>query len=91
MTADSILAIAAVITALAGLIKAFWSAKDLDDLKETIKEQGQKIAALEKENKDLCSKIETLESENEELREQNKVVNAVNAELRKLLDAKMHR
>ena len=68
MGADALLAIAAIITALltgvAGLFKAYQSAADVADLKKTSREQGEKIEALEKENKALCAKISTLENEN---------------------------
>ena len=86
-----ITAVAALIAALAGLVKAFQSSIEINDLKSLIKTQGDKIAALEKDNKELCGEVTQLKEENDELREQNKVVNAVNAELRKLLDGKMRR
>lgn len=93
--AETLLAVAAIIgalfTGIAGLMKASQGEKDLSELKETIRAQGEKIEALEKENRELRDTISTLKDENDELREQNKVVNAVNAELRRLLDEKMRR
>lgn len=98
MTADTILALAAFISAAAGLVKAFISSDEVKKLKETIvkqdekiTKQGERIALLETENKELCDKIMDLQKENDELREQNSVINAVNSELRRLLDGKMKR
>lgn len=82
MTSELLLGIAAIVTAAAGLIKAFQSGKEVKDL-------VTRIETLERENKELRAEVDKLQHENDELREQNQVINAVNAELRRLLDGKV--
>lgn len=75
MGADTILAIAAVITAIAGLVKSFMAGKDIKALEK-------KVEGLEKENGELKKALATATEENRELREQNTILAGVNEEYR---------
>lgn len=78
MSADTLLAIAAIITAAAGLVKAFYAGKD-------IKALTTKVEQLERENQTLREKLTELTRENDDLREQNNVLAGVNKEYREQL------
>ncbi len=78
LDADTLLAVAAIITACVGFYKARLSIVNVKALENRVK-------ALEDENKTLKAQVTELTNENRELHEQNDVLAGVNKEYREQL------
>jgi small-conductance mechanosensitive channel len=83
--ANTILAVAAVITALAGFVKAWQSGVNVKELEARIEAQAKRIDELVKENITLKGRLDESEKENRALREQNDILAGVNKEYRERL------
>lgn len=85
MTPELLAQIAAVIIAVSALYKAWGGARkdDLDNLRQIIKEQGERLLELEGENKSLRSENATLHERMNILRVDMSAVQADNAALRR--------
>ena len=82
LDADTILAVAAVITAIAGLVKAFLAGRDQDELKDKVESLRKELDGLKGENDALQKRLNVALKENDELRVQNNILAAINNEYR---------